>query len=94
MQYRLEVAARPGQSGSPVIDDQGNVVGILKSIETETEGTTYAISSKALLRLVHDLPKDANIRISKSNRLKAYSREEQIEKLQDYTCMIQVYKKQ
>ena len=93
MQYRLEIAASPGQSGSPVVDDEGNIVGILNSKATETESTTYAISSKALLRLIHDLPKDANIRMAKANRLSNYSHEEQIEKLQDYTCMIQVYKK-
>lgn len=93
MQYRLEVAASAGQSGAPVVDNNGNVIAIIKSKDNDAEGTTYAVSSKALLRLLHDLPKEAGIHMAKTNKFGSYSREQQIEKLQDYTCMIQVYKK-
>lgn len=91
IQYRLEVTAAPGQSGAPVLDNTGNVVGVIKAKENESNSTTYAVSSKAVLRLLHDL--DANgIKLPKNNRMGSYSREQQVDKLQDYTCMIQVYK--
>jgi len=90
IQYRLEVTAAPGQSGAPVLDNNGNVVGIIKGKENESNSTTYAVSSKALLRLLRDL--NAGIKLSKTNRMSECSREQQIEKLQDYTFMIQVYK--
>lgn len=94
MQYRLEVTAGPGQSGAPVLDNSGNVVAIIRSKESDADNITYAVSSKALLRLLRDLPKEVGSRMPKSGRLGGYSREQQIQKLQDYTCMIQVYKNQ
>lgn len=92
-QYRLEVPAGPGQSGAPVVDDNGAVVGIIRSKDEGTEGTTYAVTSKTLLRLLRDVPKDKRPHLPMGNRLGGLSREEQVEKLQDYTCMVQVYRK-
>lgn len=92
-QYRLEITASPGQSGAPVLDGRGNVVGIITGKETASEGITYAISSVTLLKLLNNLPKDTEITLPKSNRLVRLSRERQIEKLEEYTCSIKVYKR-
>lgn len=91
-QYRLEVAAGPGQSGAPVLDDKGQVIGIIRMKDAQTQGTTFAVTSKTLLSLIRDIPRDRRPRLGTSNRLGSLSREEQIEKLQDYTCMVRVYK--
>ena len=93
MQYRLEVPASPGQSGAPVLDASGNVIAIVTGKESESEGTTYAVSSKAVYELVHSLPREQNIRLPKSNKLAKLSRHQQIEKLEYYTCSVKVYKK-
>lgn len=92
-QYRLEVPAGPGQSGAPVVDENGSVVGIIRSKDEGTEGTTYAVTSKTLLRLLKDVPKDKRPRLPMGNHLSGLNREQQVEKLQDFTCMVQVYKK-
>lgn len=92
-QYRLEITASPGQSGAPVLDARGDVVGIITGKESASEGITYAISSVTLLKLLNNLPKEAQVTLPKSNRLLRLSRERQIEKLEQYTCSIKVYKK-
>ncbi len=92
-QYRLEVPAGPGQSGAPVVDATGNVIGIIRSKDAQTESTTYAVSSRTLLRLLRDIPKDKRPKLPVSNHLTGLTRQQQIEKLQDFTCMVQVYKK-
>jgi len=92
-QYRLEVPAGPGQSGAPVVDAMGNIIGIIRSKDARTESTTYAVTSKTLLRLLRDVPKEKRPRLPQSNRMTGLSRQQQIDKLQDYTCMVQVYKK-
>jgi S1-C subfamily serine protease len=92
-QYRLEVPAGPGQSGAPVVDATGTIVGIIRSKDEQTEGTTFAVTSRTLLRLLRDVPKDRRPKLPQVNRLANLSRAQQIDKLQDYTCMIQVYKK-
>ncbi len=93
MQYRLELPADPGQSGAPVLDAKGNILGIVTAKGQQNEGNTYAESSEALLQLIHSLPKSMNLHIPKLNKLVKLSREEQIQKLEYYTCSVKVYKK-
>jgi len=92
IQYRLELPAAPGQSGAPVMDEDGNVLGIVTSKESASEGTTYAVSSKALMQLIRSLPKQDVIHLPKANKLNSLSRENQIKKMESYTCIVQVYK--
>jgi len=92
-QYRLDIPAGPGQSGAPVADATGNIIGIITGKESESEGTTYAVASAAILDLLKTLPKENNIKIPTANRLSRMGREQQIEKLEYFTCSIKVYKK-
>ena len=91
IQYRLELPANPGQSGAPVLDQQGTVIGIVTGKESESEGTTYAVSTKAIHKLLAQ--SDLNLKLPKSNKLSRLSREQQLEKLEYYTCAVKVYKK-
>lgn len=90
MQYRLQLPADPGQSGSPVLDIHGNVLAIVTAKGNQNEGNTYAVNSKALLQLLHKVP---DVALPKVNRLSSLSREQQIEKMEYYTCSVKVYKK-
>lgn len=92
MQYRLELPASYGQSGAPVLDEKGNVIAMVTA-KGSSEGNTYAVSSKAVLELLQTLPKAAAVNLPKTNRLGGMSRSQQIQKLQDYTCAVKVYKK-
>ena len=94
MQYTLELPVGHGQSGSPMLDENGNILGILAAIGGQDEANTYAITTKALIELLHDeLPEDASIHLPKSNKLSRLNREEQIEKMENYTFSVKVYKK-
>ena len=93
LQYTLQLPAGHGQSGSPVIDEDGNMLGILTAIGSQNEANTYAVSSKALINLIHSATNDKTIHLPKINRLGNMSREEQIEKMEAYTFSVKVYKK-
>lgn len=93
VQYRLELPAEPGQSGAPVLDPAGNIVAIVTGKESNTEGTTYAVSSKAMLKLLKNMPQASAIHLPKTNKLSRLNRTQQIEKIQDFTCVVKVYKK-
>jgi serine protease Do len=92
-QYTLELPVGHGQSGSPVIDDNGNVLGILTGIGSAEEANTYAVSSKALLDLLHTTLPNNMLHLPKSNKLAKLSREKQIERMEAYTFSVKVYKK-
>ncbi|RYD59343.1 MAG: serine protease [Sphingobacteriales bacterium] len=91
IQYRLELPANPGQSGAPVLDKDGSVIGLITGKESESAGTTYAVTSKALLDLVSNIH-GHNIRLPKVNKLGKLNREQQVQKLEVYTCSVKVYK--
>ena len=93
LQYTLELPAGHGQSGSPVIDGNGNILGLLTAVGSQNEANTYAVSSKALLELLHTIPNAASLHLPKSNKLGRMSREQQIEKMEAYTFSVKVYKK-
>lgn len=92
MQYRLELPAEPGQSGAPVLDANGVVVGIVTGKESKSVGITYAVSSNTMLKMLKNIPQSSAISLPKSSRLSKMNRSQQIEKIQDFTCVVNVYK--
>jgi serine protease Do len=92
MQYRLELPAEPGQSGAPVIDANGTIIGIVTGKESKSVGTTYAVSSNTMLRMLKNIPQSNSINLPKTSKLGKMSRSQQIEKIQDFTCVVNVYK--
>lgn len=93
-QYTLQLPAGHGQSGSPVVDEKGNILGLLTAISTEAQSNTYAVSSKSLITLLHTgAANDIALRLPKANKMGRMSRQEQIEKMEAYTFSVKVYKK-
>ncbi len=92
-QYTLELPAGHGQSGSPVIDGNGNISAILTAISGPEEANTYAVGSKALVDLFRPLLADNKIRLPRGGKLGKLSREEQIARMESYTFSVKVYKK-
>jgi hypothetical protein len=66
---------------------------VLTAIGTPQESNTYAVSSQALLDLIHTLPDAKSLHLNKAGKLNRQSREVQIETMEDYTFSVKVYKK-
>lgn len=91
LQYLLNMPAKPGHSGAPVVDRNGNIIGIVSANDNENASTTYAVSTKVIYSLIKDLP--VKIKLPKANSIKHLNREQQVEKLENFTCSVKVYKK-
>lgn len=89
--YQLELPAEPGASGAPIIDETGNVIGIVSGKQTQSEGITYAIKSKALLSLVKQLPDDFSSKELSTNHMRGLTRANQVKKIQPFVCVVKVY---
>jgi serine protease Do len=89
--FQLELPSSPGASGAPILDETGNVVGIISGKQSQTEGITYAIRSKALLQLVRNLPEDFMASNLQANVFKGQQRSGQINQIQPFICMVKVY---
>lgn len=88
---QLSTPANEGNSGSPVITKNGDLVGIITSTETNADGVVFAIKSSNIYRAVDEVKKMkdyGDIKISSNQGLRGLSREVQIKKLEDYVFMI------
>ena len=57
-QYQISAPVQPGNSGGPLLDYQGNVIGVICAKHQGTENVTYAIKTsqvKSLIESVSDL---------------------------------------
>lgn len=90
-QYQLELPSNKGASGSPVLDEMGNVIGIVSGKQSQSEGITFATYSKALLDLASKLPKDFIVSSLTNSALKGSARSSQVKKIEPFVCVVKVY---
>lgn len=88
--YQISISANPGNSGGPVIDNNGEVIGIISSKETNADGVVFAIKSQNIYTALKDIKreKDLVIKLPNKNTLKGLPRVKQIKKLEDFVYKI------
>ena len=69
-QYQISVPVQPGNSGGPLFDKNGRIVGIVNARHLNTDNVSYAIKSGNLLGLFYMIPEtsvlDASLMTGKS----------------------------
>lgn len=90
---QLGIAANPGNSGGPVFNHDGEVIGILSTKETEAEGVAFAIQSKYIYSVVEQLKKDTayqKLKLPVKSSLTGMSKQQQFKKIEDFIFMVKV----
>lgn len=93
VQYQIDIPVNSGNSGSPLLDSKGNIIGIISGKENNVDGASFAVKSKYLIEALDNVPGDAKneILLNKKNSLAGLSRKDQIKKIQNYVFMVKVY---
>jgi serine protease Do len=86
--YQISISVNPGNSGGPVINKNGEIIGIISSKETNADGVVFAIKSKNIYNALKDLKGDEPIKLPSVNSLKGLDRVQQIQKLEDFVYMV------
>lgn len=94
--YQVSIPVNPGNSGGPLLDSQGNIIGVIRGKITSAEGTGFAIKSTEILRSIASVEGDSTRSelILNNNRssLKKLKRSEQIKRINPYVFNVLVYK--
>ncbi|MBX0292621.1 serine protease [Hymenobacter sp. HSC-4F20] len=92
--YQISIPVNPGNSGGPLLDDKGNLIGVISGRQMDVQSAAFATKSSYLMRLVDSLGSAGAgqpYNLPRSNQLTGTSRPQQIRKLQDYVFVVKVY---
>lgn len=87
--YQVSAPVQPGNSGGPLFDKKGNLIGIIKAKHVQAENATYAIKIRSIDGLLELLPKP--VKLPEKNQLNGQDFTEQIKKLRNYVFFIKVW---
>ncbi len=95
--YQISIPVNPGNSGGPLLNDQGNVIGVIRGKITGAEATGFAIKSNEILKSISSITVDSVkaelLSQPKKQALKGLKRTEQIKRINPYVFNVLVYKK-
>ncbi len=96
--FQLTIAANPGNSGTPVLNNDGEVIGIVTSTQHNAQGMVFAVRSNNIFRAIDSMKVDSSIQKMDSNfvhlhipinsALKGVDRVHQIKRIEDYVFIV------
>ena len=87
--YQISAAVQPGNSGGPLFDYKGDLIGIITAKHSEAESVSYAVKSTYLLNLMQSI--DYSIPRNKVNILDDLSLSDKARRLKRFIYIIEVY---
>ncbi len=94
--YQVSIPVNPGNSGGPLCDSKGNIIGIIRSRGAQLEGAAFAVKTRYLLKAIQNIPADSlsSAKLASNsgkNALAGLEVPQQIKKIRNYVFMVKVY---
>lgn len=90
--YQISVSVNPGNSGGPVLNKNGQIIGIITSKNMNADGVVFAAKSKNIYKLIEAVKSSGdttnNIKLPSNTALKGMNREMQIKKMEEFVYMV------
>lgn len=85
-EYQMSAPVQPGNSGGPLFDKNGNIIGVVCAKHSGAENASYAIKASYIRNLVELLP--TNITMPQTNLLSGKTLPKQVELASKAICVI------
>lgn len=86
-QYQISAPVQPGNSGGPLFDDNGNIIGIVNAKHSDAENVSYAIKASNLQTLVSRLPDKSGV-LPTNGTLAGLNLPQKVKRVKDLVCFI------
>lgn len=94
LSVQISINANRGNSGSPILNRNGEVIGILSARQVTAEGAVFAVQSKYIYTALNNLKKAdttyQSVKLPTSSSLREAGRTQQVKKITDYVYMVKV----
>lgn len=90
---QLTISANPGNSGGPIFNNSGEVIGILSGKQITAEGVVFSSKAGNIHQALTELRRENNLRISpgSASYVRGLDRVQQIKKIQNYIFVVKSY---
>jgi S1-C subfamily serine protease len=89
--YQISIPVNPGNSGGPLFDSNGNLIGVISGRNIKEEGSAFAIKSSEIADYLATLDSNLSFRTVRKNPLSGLKRSDQLKKTQPYVFVVKVY---
>ncbi|MFM7015348.1 MAG: trypsin-like peptidase domain-containing protein [Bacteroidota bacterium] len=89
--YQISIPVNPGNSGGPLFDNQGSLIGIISGKNESAEGASFAVKSKWINDYINSQEKSTPVVLPSNKSLSGVDRATQIKRLKDVVFMVRVY---
>lgn len=86
--YQISAPIQPGNSGGPMFDTNGNIIGIINAKHSGAENVSYAIKSSYLLNLIELI--EPSINLNKLNTISKLNMPSKIKQIKQFVYIIEV----
>lgn len=96
LSFQVQMNSNHGNSGGPIFNKHGEIIGVLSTRDKTADGVTFAITSKYIYKVIDEIKKadstSQRIKMPSYSSINGMNRVEQIKKVEDYVFLIKAYK--
>jgi S1-C subfamily serine protease len=87
--YQVSIPVNPGNSGGPLLDEQGNLVGMISGKHSGAEASNFAIKAEYIYQFLN--AEENKVVLPSKNSIAYLKRSEQIKKIKPFIFNVRVY---